>query len=270
MVKTLSQKYGGNDMDELEKAISCTKKMKEYFSITLQNANVDIPKDIVIGTNEHLIYIFYSCLLDYGIRSKTYHTNLIHTFEKDKEIFDPKYVVEHYENNELELLKVIKNNIHPRYPNIALKKWIYLSKFLYTNYPDDQLRTKIVSLQSYRELYDFILQINGYGQKTGGLLFRLICEAKICQFDDEIQEIPIDRHDIEISYLNGIIQKETLNKEEIKKLSRIWIEAANRNDISPFDMDKYLWSIGNQLCSKKKCDICPINMNCRRKDQYVG
>ena len=256
-------------MYDLEKAIYCTKKMKEYFSITLQNANVEIPNDIVIGTNEHMIYIFYSCLLDYGISSKIYHTNLINTFQNDKKIFDPKYVVEHYENNELELLKIMKKNIHPRYPNIALKKWIYLSKFLYTNYSGEHLIAKIISLKSYRELYNFILQINGYGQKTGGLLFRLICESKICQFNDDIQEIPIDRHDIEISYLNGIISKETLNKNEIKKLSKIWIEAANINDMSPFDVDKYLWSIGNQLCSKKKCERCPINMNCRRKDGYV-
>lgn len=253
-------------MYELEKAIFCTEKMKEYFSVTLQSANVDIPKDIVIGTNEYLIYIFYSCLLDYGMRSKIYHINLINTFQKDRRIFDPKYIIEQYEKNELELFNRIKNNIHPRYPNIALKKWILLSKFLNTNYPDEQLKNKIVSLQSYHELYNFILQINGYGQKTGGLLFRLICESKICQFNDKIQEIPIDCHDIEISYLNGVIQKEKLNKDEIKKLSQIWVEAANKNNISPFEVDKYLWSIGNQLCSKKKCENCPVNMNCKRKD----
>lgn len=252
-------------MFDIEKAAYCTERIKEYFKNTLQDANVEIPDVIKINSDEYLIYLFYSCLLDYGMRSKIYHANLINTYNENKNIFNPKFVVENYSNNELELFEIIKGSIHPRYPNVALKKWLELSKYIYNNFPGENLREKITSLKSYRELYDFITSINGYGQKTGGLLLRLIYEFGICNFKDEIQDIPIDRHDIEISYLNGIIEKEKLNDDEVKRLGQVWINAANKNNISACDIDKYLWSIGNNLCSKKECKKCPLQFNCKKK-----
>ncbi len=252
-------------MFDKEKANLCVSKMKDYFADNKQSANVEIPIDIAPESNEYIIYLFYSCLLDYGMRSKIYHTNLIDTYKKDKNIFNPKYVVENYIGKEEKLLDIIKGNIHPRYPNIACKKWIELSKFLDTNYPQNKLKEKIVSFQSYKELYCFITSIKGYGQKTGGLLLRLIFESGICKFQNDIKDIPIDRHDVEISYLNGIINKEKLNNNELKELGRVWIEAAITNHVSACDIDKYLWSIGNQLCAKKDCLICPLTDYCKRK-----
>ncbi len=108
-------------MFDLGKAKICASKMKNYFNSIEEIANVEIPNDIKIGTNEHILYIFYSCLLDYGMRSKIYHCNLINTYNKHKEIFDPSYVVKTFKDNEESLLNIIKENIHPRYPNIALK-----------------------------------------------------------------------------------------------------------------------------------------------------
>ncbi len=239
--------------------------MKDYFNSTEEVANVEIPNDIKVGTNEHILYIFYSCLLDYGMHSSLYHFNLINTYKKYKEIFNPSYVVKTFKDNEENLLKIIKENIHPIYPNIALRKWLELSEFLDTNYPNDKLKQKIVSLESYRELYNFITSIKGFGQKTGGLLLRLIFESGICSFNDELQDIPIDRHDVEISHLNKVVDKKDLSHEDLKELGTIWIKAAKENNISACDIDKYLWTIGNNLCSKKKCTECPMEKECTTK-----
>ncbi len=252
-------------MFDLEKAKVCASKMKDYFNSTEEISNVGIPNDIKIGSNEYIHYIFYSCLLDYGMRSKLYHFNLINTYKKYKEIFNPSYVVKTFKYNKENLLNIIKEYIHPRYPNIALKKWLELSEFLDTNYPNDKLIQKIISLESYKELYNFITSIKGFGQKTGGLLLRLIFESGICHFNDELQDIPIDRHDVEISYLNEVIDKQNLNNEDLKELGTIWIKAAKENNISACDIDKYLWTIGNNLCSKKKCIECPIKKECKTK-----
>lgn len=256
-------------MFDLEKAISCAKKMKNYFSSIEQNANVSIPNNIVLGSKEYLNYIFYSCLLDYGMRSKSYHLYLNETYKNYSNIFDPKFVIDNYLDNEADLFIIIKENIHPRYPNVALKKWLFLSKFLNDNYYGDKLKEKIISLKSYKELYNFITKINGYGQKTGGLLLRLIYESGICEFNDELENIPMDRHDIEISYLNGVIKYNKLSNKDIEKLGKIWIEAGKKNNISACDIDKYLWSIGNKLCSKKACRICPLFGNCKSMGKEV-
>lgn len=245
-----------------QKAIKCVEKLKTYFHNIKEDANVEYPENLSKTSNEYLIYIFYSCLLDYGMKSKIYHSNLTTTYKKHKEIFSPQYIVKNYTFNPEKLLETLKENVHPRYPNIALKKWLKLSAFLNENI---NLKEKISNFSSYEELYKFITNINGYGQKTGGLLLRLISESGVCNFTDEINAIPIDRHDVEISFLTEVINKENPSTEEIKKLSLVWITAAKKHDVTPTDIDKYLWSIGNKFCTKKLCLECPLKDICKKK-----
>ena len=202
--------------------------------------------------------MFYSCLLDYGMRSKIYHQNLINTYSSHPEIFNPRYVI----NNNQNLLEILKNNVHPRYPNIAIKKWLTLSNEL-AKY--DNLRETIKSFKSFNDLNEFVKKINCYGQKTGGLLLRSIVDAKICNFD-ALDFIPLDRHDIEISYLNNIVSTKKLSSKEINNLSTVWIENAKKVGISPSDIDKYLWEVGNQFCNSKNCVECPLNQRCQTKE----
>lgn len=252
-------------MFNTSKANYCALKLKEFYSENEEIAVVLVPDKIKVNSLEYLLYIFYSCLLDYGMRSKIYHNNLVKTYEIYEEIFKPEYVVANYLDKHDELLKIMKENIHPRYPNIAVEKWLTLSKYINDNYPGEKLIDAIGKLNSYSELYRFITNIKGYGQKTGGLLLRLIYESNICNFNDELEDIPMDRHDLEISYLNGVIDNKKLSQKEIKELGSIWCLAAHNNDISSCLIDKYLWSIGNGFCLKKKCLECPLKDNCQRK-----
>lgn len=183
--------------------------LNQYYKNKLKIANIEYPKNLEYKSDKYLLYMFYSCLLDYGMRSKIYHKNLIETYKKYPNIFDPNYVVK---MNEESLKGIIVNYIHPRYPNVALKKWIELSKEL-EQY--DDILDYLKNINSFEKLEYFIKHIKGYGQKTGGLLIRIICDANVCNFKDSIESIPIDRHDIEISYLTGIISDK---KKEIKIL----------------------------------------------------
>ena len=238
------------------------KKAHDYYgnkdSSTL--ATVDFPKEIKYKSNEWLIYIFYSCLLDYGMRSQNYHKNLINTYHIYPQIFNPNYALSKFTKEEL--LNIMKNNIHPRYPNVALDKWINLSLEL-SKY--DNLVDIIKKFNSFNVLNMFVRNIKGYGQKTGGLLLRLIYESKICEFNDNLGYIPLDRHDIEISYLNNIIDSQKLNNSQIEELSSAYIESGNKLDIDANLIDKYLWNIGNEFCNKKNCIDCPLCNDCKTK-----
>lgn len=240
----------------------CFLLLKDFFNNEENLASVAYPKSILFGGEEWFYYIFYSCLLDYGMRSKVYHQNLILTYELFPNIFHPKYVVDNYINNTEELLTILKENVHPRYPNVSLKKWIELSLELskYNN-----LKDKILSFESFNELTIFIRNIKGYGQKTGGLLLRLIYDSKVCGFSDDLGAIPLDRHDIEICYLNGIINKSKLSEKEISLLSTSLIECGKKLGLSPSIVDKYLWEAGNRFCNKKSCLNCPLNRTCKTK-----
>lgn len=250
------------DIDTI-KMSKVLKLLQEYFVTENINniAKVEFPKKIKYKSNEWLYYIFYSCLLDYGMRSKVYHKNLINTYNKYPNIFNPKYVVFNYGDSSMDLNKIIKENIHPRYPNVALNKWIKLS-YILNQY--DNLLEQIKSFKVFNELNLFIKNIHGYGQKTGGLLLRLICESNICDFVDEMNTISLDRHDIEITYLTNIIQIKKLNERQILKLANEYIKCAKLLNIKPNILDKYLWEIGNKFCNTKKCYQCPLSSECKK------
>lgn len=240
-------------------------KMYEYYNNTDFNilATVDFPKKLEYKSNKWLIYIFYSCLLDYGMRSKNYHNNLINTYHIYPQIFNPNYVLANFTTNRDELLNIMKNNIHPRYPNVAVDKWLNLSKELskYNN-----LLEKIKEFNNFNELNLFIRNIKGYGQKTGGLLLRLIYESNVCKFNDKLGYIPLDRHDIEISYLNSIIDSRKLNNSQIEELSSLYIKSGEKLGIDANLIDKYLWNIGSDFCNKKNCINCPLYEDCKTKE----
>ena len=46
----------------------------------------------------------------------------------------------------------------------------------------------------------------------------------MCKFNDKLGYIPLDRHDIEISYLNNIIDDRKLNNNQIEELSSLYIK----------------------------------------------
>ncbi len=241
------------------------KKMHEYYESQDSNtlATVDFPNEIKYKSNEWLVYIFYSCLLDYGMRSQNYHNNLINTYDVYPQIFNPKYVIEKFITNKEELLNIMKNNVHPRYPNVAVDKWLNLSMEL-SKY--DNLLGKIKEFNNFNELNLFVRNIKGYGQKTRGLLLRLIYGSNVCNFNDKLGHILLDRHDIEISYLNNIINNQKLNDNQIEELSSSYIKSDEKLGIDANLIDKYLWNIGNDFFNKKKCTDCPLYDDCKTKE----
>lgn len=98
---------------DYNQCINVVSSLNNYYKDKSKLANIDYPESIKFGSQEYFIYIFYSCLLDYGMRSKIYHKNLIKTYENFKEIFNPRFVLE---METTKLSSIIVNNIHPRYP----------------------------------------------------------------------------------------------------------------------------------------------------------
>lgn len=242
-----------------EKCKKIISLLDNYFQNEENIAEVEYPSSVVYGSNDYFLYMFYSCLLDYGMRSKIYHQNLIHTYMQYPYIFNPSYVVT---MSEEELKDILVHHVHPRYPNVAVKKWIVLSNKLLQY---DDLIAYLKKLDSFQALDNFIKSIPGYGQKTGGLLIRIIYDSNICNFKYDLEAIPIDRHDIEVSYLTGIVDSDKLSQKEIKILSDTYIMVAKDLNFNASIVDRYLWEIGNHFCTKKDCADCPLKNVCRKK-----
>jgi len=250
--RTLKKEYIVN-YNQCRNVVMC---LNSYFQKNNDIANIDYPQSIQYKTNEYYLYMFYSCLLDYGMRSKIYHNNLVNAYKMYPNIFVPRCVLK---MDEKDLKDIIVNYIHPRYPNVAIKKWISLSQKL-VKY--DNILSNLKCINSFEELSDFIKNMECYGQKTGGLLIRIISDSKICNFKENIESIPIDRHDFEISYLTGIINNEKISKKNITLLSDTYVKIGRELDINPSNIDKYLWEIGASFCNKKDCKNCPLKHYC--------
>lgn len=243
---------------DYNKCKEVVKALDNYYKDEKNIAEIACPSNVEYRSHEYYLYMFYSCLLDYGIRSKIYHKNLTNTYLKYPQIFNPNYVCR---MSEQELKDIIVKNIRPRYPNIAVKKWLVLSNELKKF---DSLDNYLKEIKSFDELNRFVRSIKGYGQKTGGLLVRIIYDSDICNFEENIKCIPIDRHDIEISYLNSIIDSKSISKNDIIKLSDLYVEVCNELKIDPSNIDRYLWETGNTYCNNKQCGECPLNCTCSK------
>ena len=235
----------------------------------LKTANIILPSSIKQGSVEHFKYLFYSCMLNYGMKSKVLHENLKLLYEENPCLFNPEYVLDVYEHNMCALADLLRSKIHVRYPNQSAKNWINLSKIILTKY-NGNFNEIFINKQTYLEYQDAIFQLDGFGQKTGGLLLRMLIDEGFIKPLDGIAEIPIDRHDIDLciwlEVINGITAEDIKkSKEVIGKLSKIWVNVSNDLNISPSITDQYLWIIGSKFCSKTQCNICPLNSLCINK-----
>lgn len=247
------------------------KTMRFYFaskSIHGQ-AQVIVPGSIASHSAAHYRYLFYSCLLDYGMKSSVLHENLLQLYEHHPEFFLPGYIIEAYSNDHVGLANLLRSYTHVRYPNECAKRWIDLSILLHTKWQDDP-HEMFKGKSTYNEFKEAISQVKGLGQKTGGFLLRMLIDNEMLKSSDGIAEIPIDRHDVDLSIWLGVISGFTSDeikksKKMIKLLSDTWVKAANNLSISPSLADRYLWIIGSEFCASRNCVHCPINQLCNRK-----
>ena len=256
---------------DAKNAVRSLHKMHEYFSKQDINtkATVLLPKTMERGSEIHYRYLFYSCLLNYGMKSSVLHEGLKKLFENMPLLFSPQYICENYTDSYTELATILRSFVHVRYPNQCAKNWVALSNILHTKYNDNP-KELLMAGNTYYDFQSAILGLKGFGQKTGGLLLRIMIDDGLLTPVDGIAEIPIDRHDIDLCVWLKVISNITSdeikkNKKVIKLLSDTWVCAAKELSISPSIADQYLWIIGSQFCAKKQCEVCPLCDDCIKK-----
>ncbi|NOZ81929.1 MAG: hypothetical protein GXO63_02145 [Candidatus Micrarchaeota archaeon] len=252
------------DIYDLDKARYVVRSLYNYFKSerTIERATIELPNNIKWGSKEHFLYIFYGCLLDYGVKSSYYHKRLRSAYLVHPSLFNPEFIVKKFTHDINKLAEVLRSYLGVRFPTEAAKRWLALSYVLYSRYNGNP-KNLIKASQNFNDLKKRILEIRGFGQKTGGLLIRILYENGL--LDDissgqSIQFIPIDRHDVRISIRLGIIKfsgkytsKRTVNSNsQLERLSQLWVEASIREGVDPAETDRNLWLLGSELCALKK------------------
>jgi len=264
-------KYYQYDMD---KARYVVRILHNYFKSeqSIKKATIEPPNNIKWGSKEHFLYIFYGCLLDYGVKSSYYHKRLKSTYLIYPSLFNPEFIVKKFTQDISKLAEVLRSYLGVRFPTEAAKRWLALSYVLYSTYNCDP-RNLIKASQDLNNLKKRILEIRGFGQKTGGFLIRILYENNLLDHiygGQDIQFIPIDRHDVRISIRLGVIKfsgkypsKQTINSNsQLEKLSQLWVEASMHEGVDPAETDRNLWLLGSELCALRKCTFCPVRNIC--------
>ena len=212
------------------------RRLREFFSTADSlTATLTPPKELEWGSKEHFLYLFYGCLLDYGMKSSFYHKNLKKAYKQKPDLFDPQYIVETFQRNIQDLADVLKDLVRVRFPNEGARRWLSLSATLLEKYNGDP-RDMFTPLMSFNDAKNVILSIKGFGQKTGGLLIRILYENDLITVQGNLNHIPIDRHDVEISIMVGVVDNDGVRTDSttvIEQLSSIWVEASLAEDVDP-------------------------------------
>jgi len=232
------------------------------------------PEDVEPLSREHGLFLFYTVANDHGTKSSRLYQRAKDLFKKSPYLFDPNYIATHFAGFEdVELVEKTGVLLGTRYPKETAKGWYLNSIRLISDYESD-LRTLLSSSSDARILIRRIQEFRGYGPKTGGILLRAAIGLGFANVTNLAEVLlPVDIHDARISFLTGILSLK--NVEEIDEgknpdyyryvphVQKVLLAACKQLNIQWLDIDRALWIIGSRGCVKKRCNLCPLQKNCR-------
>ena len=220
-----------------------------------------IPKDFKRDLRKASLFVAYTLLCDYFMKSVVLYQNAKRFAEEKPRFFDPIFTKK-YRRKESELAQILKENLSVRFPNEAARRWLDFSQKIINYYNGNPL--EIFELESASEIVKRLREFRGFGHKIGNLYFRIIAGLIDKKFLD-INEVypPIDVHDVRLTYRWGIISDQERNK--VKRVRELWLNACKDANVNWFHVDRMMWIIGSRFCFQKACDVCPTAEFCNVK-----
>ena len=108
-------------------------RMHNYFSKmgTTSKAEVILPERIERGSIENYKYLFYNCMLNYGMKSSVLYENLMKLYQSNPLLFSPEYICNTYAGNYGALADILRSFVHVRYHNQCAKTgFLYLKLYI--------------------------------------------------------------------------------------------------------------------------------------------
>jgi len=230
----------------------------EYKSNLLE---YQIPNGVVYASKEHAMFYFFLIFNDHGTKSTRLYENFKKLFGENSNYFNPKKIA----NLEDELKEKIAQ-LGVRYANNSFKYWVYNAQKIVDEF-DGDIYKLFTNYKDATQLYKKIKEFKGYGDKTTGLLLRVIDGVEFTKLENfEQVPLPVDTHDSKIAINCNMIEKFDYNKADRKTLQNVsymWQDLSNSIGINWEELDKALWILGSVGCVQKECGQCPINMYCR-------
>jgi len=245
----------------VKKIMDFYEKDKSFFQHKKNLLEYQIPDAIDYASKEHAMFYFFLIFNDHGTKSINLYKNFKNLFVKNSDYFNPKKIA--YLEDELKE-EIAKLGV--RYANNSFKYWVYNAQKIVNEF-DGDVYNLFTSYDDAMELYKKIKEFKGYGDKTTGLLLRVINGVGFNKLDNFYDvPLPVDTHDSKIAINCNMIDSFDYNKADkkvLKDVSKIWQDLANSMGYKWEELDKALWILGSVGCVKKDCQDCPIKLDCK-------
>lgn len=198
------------------------------------------------------LFIFYVLQLDYGMKSQILYRGANKLNKEKPNFFTTNYVST---QSEEQLSKTIKEYLHPRYINEAVKRYVYNTNTLMSQYNGNPLNL-FDNSNSCMEVLGRLKDFRGFGPKIGNFFVRTMINSFNYQYGDiELMLPPVDIHDVRIAYLMGFTDSDKMTQKNINSVKTLWNKACIDTSNSWLIFDKALWLLGSEGKPKTKDDL---------------
>jgi len=223
-----------------------------------------LPPGIIEGSKEHALYLTYVISVDYMVNAEKLWQNAREKYSFNPDFFNPNFLLK----AEKPLLRAILKDLGVRFINNGVKTWKEISKILVEEFNGDprNLTPIEMTVGEVKKLLEKFPSLRGY--KLSNFYIRAMTEKGLIKVrDPENLEIPVDLQVARFTIYSGVLELESGSFDgciyELRRVIEItWRKACENTNIKPYELDEPIWQIGSKLCSKKKCNLCPINDKC--------
>lgn len=212
-----------------------------------------LPENIEGQSLEHALFLTFVISIDYQTDAVKLWQNARRICSESPEYFNPKNVVA----MDLEALSSIVKDLGARYPNNSAKAWKGISRILLEKYDGDprNITPEPLTVIHVKRLIQRFPHLRG--KKLSNFYLRVLGEKGLFKIKNLNElDIPVDVQVTRFTFLTGCLkltkrlEMACIHEPPVQHaIENVWRNVAENLDITPWQLDEPIWTIGSKLCT---------------------
>jgi len=227
-----------------------------------------LPRNLGKGSREHALYLTYVISVDYMTDAEDLWRRSRRAYELYPERFEPAGVLA----LDTWTLQRFVREVGARFPSAGADTWRRISKILLEKYNGDprNITRQPLTIEEIKGRLDEFPYLRG--NKLSNFYIRAMGEnelLKVRNFDE--LDIPVDKQVARLTIYTGVLEllserfEGCVHEDPLRSLiEKAWRNAAKAENTHPWKLDEPIWTIGSKLCTRRKCNICPVEEHCNK------
>jgi len=224
------------------------------------------PRNLIEGSREHALYLTYVISIDYMTDAEKLWRNSRRAYELYPERFKPEAILA----LDKPALERFVRGMGARFSSAGANTWRRISKILLDKYDGDprNITKETLTIKEIKDKLDEFPYLRG--NKLSNFYIRAMGEKELFKIKniDEL-DIPVDIQVARFTIYTGILKllsdrfEGCVHEDPLRGfIEEAWRSAARTLSTYPWKLDEPIWTIGSKLCTKRKCNLCPVEEYC--------